>query len=216
MKKEFLPIGTVVLLKNATKKIMITGYLPKTKGKPDEIYDYSACLFPEGIVASNQTAVFNTEQIAEIIQPGYSNEETEKFVAALNEIVNAENVQTVQEDTAESSEGGAAPVQPEPVVEEPMEEQPQEEEPEALDMPTPVEPAPAPVEQEVEEPSIEDPGLDDTPVEPTPEETLAEPQPETPAPVVEEQAPASAPAPAPAPFDNNGPVGVDSIKPFSE
>ena len=120
MKKEFLPIGTVVLLKNATKKIMITGYLPKTKGKPDEIYDYSACLFPEGIVASNQTAVFNTEQIAEIIQPGYSNEETEKFVAALNEIVNAENVQTVQEDTAESSEGGAAPVQPEPVVEEPQ------------------------------------------------------------------------------------------------
>ncbi len=212
MKKEFLPIGTVVLLKNATKKIMITGYLPKTKGKPDEIYDYSACLFPEGIVASNQTAVFNTEQIAEIIQPGYSNEETEKFVAALNEIVNAENVQTVQEDTAESSEGGAAPVQPEPVVE----EKPQEEEPEALDMPTPVEPAPAPVEQEVEEPSIEDPGLDDTPVEPTPEETLTEPQPETPAPVVEEQAPASAPAPAPAPFDNNGPVGVDSIKPFSE
>ena len=31
MKEKFLPIGTVVLLKNGTKKIMITGYLPVSK-----------------------------------------------------------------------------------------------------------------------------------------------------------------------------------------
>ena len=28
MKEKYLPIGTVVLLTNGTKKVMITGYLP--------------------------------------------------------------------------------------------------------------------------------------------------------------------------------------------
>ena len=84
MKEKYLPIGTVVLLKNGQKKIMITGYLPVSKdNNGKKVYDYSACLFPEGILSNKQTAVFNHDQIAEIIQEGYSNEETTKFVGTL-------------------------------------------------------------------------------------------------------------------------------------
>ena len=48
--EKYLPIGTVVLLKNTNKKIMITGYLTASideKNSNDEYYDYSGCLFPE-------------------------------------------------------------------------------------------------------------------------------------------------------------------------
>ena len=50
--EEVLPIGTVLILKKAKKRIMITGYLPKITNEDGttEEYDYSACLFPEGII----------------------------------------------------------------------------------------------------------------------------------------------------------------------
>ncbi len=215
MKKDFLPIGTVVLLKNATKKIMITGYLPKTKGKPDEIFDYSACLFPEGIVSSNQTAVFNTDQIAEIIQTGYSNDETEKFVAALNQIVNDDSI--ASDETPAEQPAEEMPVEPVPVVsdqplETPAEETPAEEttpeENETLEMPitSSVEPESAP------EPELEDHKIEDTPVESAHAEVAPAAE-ATPAEGITEEASPSAPL---VTFDNNTPVGVDSIKPFSE
>ncbi len=87
MKNKFLPIGTVVLLKNGSKKIMITGYLPSAKDKPGNVYDYSACLFPEGVISSEQTVVFNHDQINDIISEGYSNEETSNFLVALDELL---------------------------------------------------------------------------------------------------------------------------------
>lgn len=47
MNKTFLPVGTVVLLKNGKKRVMITGFCVQPQGK-DEAYDYSGCLYPEG------------------------------------------------------------------------------------------------------------------------------------------------------------------------
>ena len=49
MKEKFLPIGTVVLLKDATKKVMITSYLIFAKGDQEEknMYDYGGCPYPE-------------------------------------------------------------------------------------------------------------------------------------------------------------------------
>ena len=91
MKEKFLPIGTIVLLKNGTKKIMITGYLPVSKDANKTVYDYSACLFPEGIISVNQTAVFNHDQIVEVIQEGYSNQETEDFMGVLKDYLQKNN-----------------------------------------------------------------------------------------------------------------------------
>lgn len=59
------PIGTVVLLKNHTKRILIIGYLPKEIGSNEE-FDYSGVPFPEGLVDSKKILLFNNNQIGEI------------------------------------------------------------------------------------------------------------------------------------------------------
>ena len=43
-----LPIGSVVLLKNATKPIMIFGYMQKSAVVPDQMADYIGVPYPEG------------------------------------------------------------------------------------------------------------------------------------------------------------------------
>ena len=40
MNNELLPIGSVILLKGATKELMINGYLPVDK-ETGEVYDYT-------------------------------------------------------------------------------------------------------------------------------------------------------------------------------
>lgn len=83
---DYLPIGSVVLLKNGTKKTMIIGYL--TSGEDDMVYDYSSCLFPEGVVDYNETLLFNHDDIKEVIFEGFKNEETEEFFSKIQEEIN--------------------------------------------------------------------------------------------------------------------------------
>ena len=68
--EKFLPIGTVVMLKGATKRLMIAGFCAFENGEEEKeerkIWDYSGCLYPEGFLQSNQTCLFDHEQIAEI------------------------------------------------------------------------------------------------------------------------------------------------------
>ena len=78
--KVLLPIGTVCILKNAKKKIMIIGYYPKlTSDKSNKTYDYSGCLYPEGLIASNQVLMFDHDKIEEIFYLGYSDDEGKKL-----------------------------------------------------------------------------------------------------------------------------------------
>lgn len=78
MKEKYLPIGTVVRLKGATKKIMIMGYCPIEKEK-NEMYDYSACLYPEGLVDSSKILLFNHDKIEQVYFVGNSDEEYQKI-----------------------------------------------------------------------------------------------------------------------------------------
>lgn len=84
---KYLPLGTVVLLRGATKKIMITGYCSADVEKMDTIYDYSGCLYPEGFLSFDQTCLFNHNQIGKIYHLGYKDEEQEKFMDVLKETV---------------------------------------------------------------------------------------------------------------------------------
>ena len=45
---SILPIGSVVLLKEEKKKIMITGFASVSPDTGDKVYDYSGCVYPEG------------------------------------------------------------------------------------------------------------------------------------------------------------------------
>ncbi len=89
---KYLPIGTVVLLKNAKKRLMITGFCAVTKEKKNVVYDYIGCLYPEGVISSDQTAVFNHDQISKIYAFGYSDEEQKKFNENLNKLSQEDNL----------------------------------------------------------------------------------------------------------------------------
>lgn len=82
MDKGLLPIGTVVLLKGASKKLMITGYYSKS-ADGNKIYTYNACIFPEGYM-ENTFCLFDANQIDEIFYKGLENNEFEKYTNNLS------------------------------------------------------------------------------------------------------------------------------------
>ena len=87
--KKFLPIGTVVMLENGKKRIMITGFCQKEASqKEDKIWDYNGCLYPEGILYSNQSLLFDHSQIKEVYFKGLEDDDEEKeFKAQLTEFI---------------------------------------------------------------------------------------------------------------------------------
>ena len=98
MKKEILPLGSVVLLNGGTKKVMIIGYCMKTPENPNKMYDYCGCVFPEGVLRSDVTCVFDHEQIKEICFSGFKNEEANNFIDRVITLTEQEdNIQQEQQ-----------------------------------------------------------------------------------------------------------------------
>ena len=87
MKEKLLPIGSIVLLKGATKKVMITSYLIFSKGENDEkkMFDYGGCPYPEGIIESNFAVGFDHEKIEKVFHIGYEDEEAKALNKLLKE-----------------------------------------------------------------------------------------------------------------------------------
>ena len=85
--EKYLPIGTVVMLKGGKKRAMITGFCSIADEDKSKIYDYSGCLYPEGVISSNQTLLFNHEQIDKIYHLGLADDEEKEFKAKLNELM---------------------------------------------------------------------------------------------------------------------------------
>ena len=81
--KNLLPVGSVVLLKDATKKLMIMGIF-QVNSNENRIYDYIGVPYPEGFLGAENNFLFNHEDINDIIFTGYSNPEREIFLEAMN------------------------------------------------------------------------------------------------------------------------------------
>lgn len=84
---ELLPIGSVVLLKEASKRIMIVGYYSIPDGDKTKIYDYCGLLYPEGFISQNHICVFNHEQINKVYFLGYTDIERENFMKDLKDVI---------------------------------------------------------------------------------------------------------------------------------
>ena len=93
---KLLPIGSVVLLNDGTKKIMVTGFYSVAANDENKVYDYCGCLFPEGVISSEQNLLFNHNQIAKVCYMGFKSDEEIEFKTKLGEIINKEN-ETKQE-----------------------------------------------------------------------------------------------------------------------
>ena len=72
--ENLLPIGSVVRLTDAKKKVVIMGIMP-VKHMPDGediIYDYLGVPYPEGYMTQETGLLFNHDKIDEIIFEGYA------------------------------------------------------------------------------------------------------------------------------------------------
>jgi len=83
--KKYLPIGSVVLLKDSQKRIMIVGVKQKQVGS-DKVWDYSACLFPEGILDPDKLFLFDNEQIERLYFVGLQDGESLTFSKKLSQL----------------------------------------------------------------------------------------------------------------------------------
>lgn len=95
--KELLPIGSVVILKNGVRKLMITGIKTALKDAPSKIYDYIGVLYPEGFMGDKGNFLFDDDNINDIIFKGYNNPEREDFLEYLEtEISNSQTEETIK------------------------------------------------------------------------------------------------------------------------
>lgn len=78
MLNEFLPIGSVVLLKGAKKRLMICGRL-QVEASTQKLFDYSGCLYPEGIIDIKEMYLFQQEDIERVYFIGLQDEEEFSF-----------------------------------------------------------------------------------------------------------------------------------------
>ena len=93
--ERFLPIGTVVLLKEGKKELMIINYCIVPTGEVYEqgekvnskrkLYDYGACPYPEGVLGPNRILAFNHDQIDKVLHLGYETEQSKEFSKQLND-----------------------------------------------------------------------------------------------------------------------------------
>lgn len=88
--KKLLPIGSVVLLKNGHKKLVVIGVLQAKAGQDGRMvgYDYLGVPYPEGYVGLKSGLLFNHADIQETVFTGYQNAEREMFVEGIRQFLN--------------------------------------------------------------------------------------------------------------------------------
>lgn len=94
---KYLPLGSVVLLKGATQKLLIIGrglqvHNPDTN--KDFFFDYGGLPYPQGL-NGDQILYFNIDTIAKVFHEGFSDEDDKIITDAINEYL-AEHPDTVR------------------------------------------------------------------------------------------------------------------------
>lgn len=86
--KELLPIGSVVMLKEAKKSLMIIGVMQRDEeGKK---YDYISVVFPEGYINADTFFLFNHEDVVEVKFVGCINAESQTYMQLLKDEIGDE------------------------------------------------------------------------------------------------------------------------------
>lgn len=85
MIKDLLPIGSVVLLKEAKKRMMICGIKQTEAQEPHAEYDYMGVFYPEGNIGEDYKFLFNHSDIDKIFFRGYEDIERQDFIKNLEQ-----------------------------------------------------------------------------------------------------------------------------------
>ena len=81
------PIGTVVLLKESTKRVMIVGVCQRGADNPGSLYDYTGVPFPEGYLSGDKMFMFNNDQIHQVFAIGYQDAEQLAFKTKVDALI---------------------------------------------------------------------------------------------------------------------------------
>lgn len=84
--KELLPIGSIVLLKEGMKRLMINGIKQTEMEGEQKEYDYIGVLYPEGYLGDQFLYLFNHEDIDQVFFRGFEDEERGAFLDKLSEL----------------------------------------------------------------------------------------------------------------------------------
>ena len=93
--ERFLPIGTIVLLKGGKRELMIMSHCIVSEGEAydktgkidvdGKLFDYGGCVYPQGMLTSDQLFAFDHHQIEKVVYMGYetdSHKDLSKFLNA--------------------------------------------------------------------------------------------------------------------------------------
>ena len=70
---------------------MIIGYCTSAADNPKKIFDYNGCLYPVGVISTDQTFLFDHNQIERLYFIGFKNEEYEDLNKLLYNNINSLN-----------------------------------------------------------------------------------------------------------------------------
>ena len=84
---DYLPIGSVVMVKGGIKSCMVIARGVGTKVNDEmQVFDYGACLYPEGMVGDS-IIYFNHKDIDKVLFRGYDNDDNKTLTNNINELL---------------------------------------------------------------------------------------------------------------------------------
>ena len=84
---DYLPLGSIVLLKGGTKKLLVIARaLNVQNGGKTYFFDYGAVGYPEGLTG-DQMAYFNHQDLSKVLFEGYHDAEDENIVETIQRYV---------------------------------------------------------------------------------------------------------------------------------
>lgn len=83
--KDLLPVGSIVVLRGGTKKLMIFGIRQIDEANDEKEYDYAGVPYPEGNVGADGHFLFDHSDIESVVFRGYEDEERTEFLKILED-----------------------------------------------------------------------------------------------------------------------------------
>jgi hypothetical protein len=80
---KYYPIGTVVILKGGDRPLMIYGR-KQLQTTSELIWDYVACLYPEGNISDEYTFFFQHGEVEKVLHLGYRSPSEENMQRLLD------------------------------------------------------------------------------------------------------------------------------------
>lgn len=87
MMTNYVPLGSVVLLKGASQKLLVISRALNVKNGEDTFFfEYGGVPYPDGLI-SDRMAYFNHENISRVVFEGYHDIDDENMVENINDYI---------------------------------------------------------------------------------------------------------------------------------